>query len=161
MRLALRVKCAIIVPKHAQGLNRWWEFGSGHNKGERKLSNEIYDKGLEIRREVLGRDYVDQAIAAADEFNQPMQELVTEYCWGAVWGRDGLDRKTRSMINLAMLTALNRPHEIRLHLKGALNNGVSKAEITEIFLQTAIYCGVPAAIDSFRVAKDVFAELDE
>ncbi|MEE8515092.1 MAG: 4-carboxymuconolactone decarboxylase [Alphaproteobacteria bacterium] len=125
------------------------------------MSNEIYDKGLEIRREVLGRDYVDQAIAAADEFNQPMQELVTEYCWGAVWGRDGLDRKTRSMINLAMLTALNRPHEIRLHLRGALNNGVSKAEITEIFLQTAIYCGVPAAIDSFRVAREVFAELDE
>ncbi len=125
------------------------------------MSNEIYDKGLEIRREVLGREYVDQAIAAADEFNQPMQELVTEYCWGAVWGRDGLDRKTRSMINLAMLTALNRPHEIRLHLKGALNNGVSKAEITEIFLQTAIYCGVPAAIDSFRVAREVFAELEE
>ncbi len=161
MRLALRVKCAIMVPRHGHGLNRWSEIGSGHNKGERKLSNEIYDKGLEIRREVLGRDYVDQAIAAADEFNQPMQELVTEYCWGAVWGRDGLDRKTRSMINLAMLTALNRPHEIRLHLRGALNNGVSKAEITEIFLQTAIYCGVPAAIDSFRVAREVFAELDE
>lgn len=163
MRLTLGVKCAkpILVPKHGQGLNRWRKIGSGHNKGERELSNEIYDKGLEIRREVLGRDYVDQAIAAADEFNQPMQELVTEYCWGAVWGRDGLDRKTRSMINLAMLTALNRPHEIRLHLKGALNNGVSKAEITEIFLQTAIYCGVPAAIDSFRVAREVFADLEK
>lgn len=161
MRLALRVKCAFIVPKHGHGLNRWREIVSGRNKGERELSNEIYDKGLEIRREVLGRDYVDQAIAAADEFNQPMQDLVTEYCWGAVWGRPGLDRKTRSMINLAMLTALNRPHEIRLHLRGALNNGVSKAEIMEIFLQTAIYCGVPAAIDSFRVAREVFAEPDE
>ena len=87
-----------------------------------------------------------------------MQELVTEYCWGEIWNRPGLDRRTRSIINLAMLTALNRPHEIKLHVVGALNNGLSKAEISEIFLQTAIYCGVPAAIDSFRVAREVFKE---
>jgi 4-carboxymuconolactone decarboxylase len=120
--------------------------------------SERYEKGLEVRREVLGREYVDKAIASADDFNRPMQELVTEYCWGGIWTRPGLDRKTRSIINLAMLTALNRPHEIRLHVRGALNNGLSKEEIMEVFLQTAIYCGVPAAIDSFRVAREVFAE---
>jgi 4-carboxymuconolactone decarboxylase len=120
--------------------------------------SERYEKGLEVRREVLGREYVDKAIASADDFNRPMQEFVTEYCWGGIWTRPGLDRKTRSIINLAMLTALNRPHEIRLHVRGALNNGLSKEEIMEVFLQTAIYCGVPAAIDSFRVAREVFAE---
>ena len=118
----------------------------------------VYKKGLKIRRAVLGRKYVDASIKAADEFNRPFQELVTEYCWGAVWGRPGLSRKTRSLINLAMLTALNRPHEVKLHIKGALNNGVSKDEIREVLLQTAIYCGVPASLDSFRIAREVFAE---
>ena len=124
------------------------------------MNKEAFDKGLKTRREVLGADYVDNAIKNADDFNLPMQELVTEYCWNEIWNRPGLDRKTRSIINLAMLTALNRPHEIKLHVLGALNNGLTKAEISEVFLQTAIYCGVPAAIDSFRVAREVFKEQD-
>lgn len=122
------------------------------------MDKEMFDKGLEIRREVLGADYVDKSITAMDDFTRPLQELVTQYCWGEVWGRPGLDRRTRSIVNLAMLTALNRPHEIKLHVRGALNNGLTKDEIREIFLQTAIYCGVPAALDSFRIAKEVFKE---
>jgi 4-carboxymuconolactone decarboxylase len=122
------------------------------------MHKELFEKGLQVRREVLDAEYVDNAIRNADDFSQPLQELVTEFCWGAVWNRPGLDRKTRSIINLAMLTALNRPHEIRLHVRGALNNGLTKEEIREVLLQTAIYCGVPAAIDSFRVAREVFAE---
>ena len=124
------------------------------------MSDPLFDKGLKVRREVLGAEYVDRAIQTADDFNRPMQELVTRYCWGEIWNRPGLDRTTRSMLNLAMLTALNRPHEIKMHVRGALNNGLTRAEISEVFLQTAIYCGVPAAIDSFRTAKEVFAELD-
>lgn len=123
------------------------------------MGSDKFEKGLEVRRAVLGRDYVDKSIASADDFNRPMQELVTEYCWGEIWTRPGLDRKTRSMLNLAMLTALNRPHEIKLHVRGAINNGLTKAEITEIFLQAAVYCGVPAAIDSFRIAREVFEEM--
>jgi 4-carboxymuconolactone decarboxylase len=123
------------------------------------MDKETFEKGLEIRRSVLGADHVERSFQAADDFDRPMQELVTEYCWGAVWGRDTLDRKTRSLLNLAMISALNRPHEIRAHVRGALNNGVTKEEIREVFLQVAIYCGVPAAIDSFRIAKDVFADL--
>jgi len=122
------------------------------------MTEERYETGLRIRREVLGAEYVDKSIAMADDFNRPLQELVTEYCWGTVWSRPGLSRKMRSLINLAMLTALNRPHEVKLHLKGALNNGCSKEEIMEVLLQTAIYCGVPAAVDSFRLAREVFAE---
>jgi len=124
------------------------------------MTKEVYDKGLAIRREVLGADYVDNAIRTADAFNRPLQELVTEYCWGAVWGRPGLPRKTRSMLNLAMLTALNRPHELKLHVKGALKNGVSREEIAEVLLQAAIYCGVPAAVDAFRTAREAFKEID-
>lgn len=124
------------------------------------MNPDLYDQGLQTRREVLGAEYVDHAIRNADDFNRPMQELVTEYCWGEVWNRPGLDRRTRSLLNLAMLTALNRPHELKLHVRGALNNGVTKEEIREVFLQAAIYCGVPAAIDSFRNAKEVFRELD-
>jgi 4-carboxymuconolactone decarboxylase len=127
-------------------------------KGELMSENELYETGLKNRREVLGAEYVNKAIAEADEFSQPMQKLVTEYCWGEIWGRPGLDRRTRSIINLALLTALNRPHELKLHLRGALNNGLSKSEIMEIFLQTAIYCGVPAAVDSFRIAREAFKE---
>jgi 4-carboxymuconolactone decarboxylase len=97
----------------------------------------------------------------ADEFNLPMQELTTEYCWGYVWGRDGLSRKTRSMLNLAMISALNRPHELKIHVKGALKNGVTKAEIREVLLQVAIYCGVPAGVDSFRIAREAFNELEK
>jgi 4-carboxymuconolactone decarboxylase len=123
-----------------------------------KVSKEIYEKGLAIRREVLGADYVDNAIRTADDFNRPLQDLVTEYCWGAVWGRPGLPKKTRSMLNLAMLTALNRPHELKLHIKGALKNGVTREEIMEVLLQTGIYCGVPAAVDAFRTARETFKE---
>lgn len=114
-----------------------------------------FEQGLAIRRQVLGADYVDNAINNATDFTRPMQELVTTYCWGEVWGRDTLPLKTRSLINLAMITALNRPHELKLHVRGALNNGCSEEEIREVLLQTAIYCGVPAAIDAFRTAKEV------
>lgn len=125
------------------------------------LNNEKFKKGLEIRKSVLGAEYVNNSIDNATDFNMPLQQLVTEYCWGDVWARPGLDKKTRSMLNLAMLTALNRPHELKLHLKGALTNGVTKEEISEILLQTAIYCGVPAAVDSFKTANQVFAEVEE
>lgn len=125
------------------------------------MNKELFDKGLKTRREVLGAEYVDNAIKNADEFNQDMQELVTQYCWGDVWNRPGLDRRTRSFLNLAMLCALNRPHELKLHVRGALNNGLTKDEIKEVFLQVAIYCGVPAAIDGFRVAKETFKELGQ
>ncbi len=124
------------------------------------MSRETYDKGMAVRREVLGAEHVDRAIAAADSFNGPMQDLVTEYCWGAVWGREGLPRKTRSLLNLAMLTALNREHEFKLHVRGALRNGVSRQEIGEVLLQAAIYCGVPAAISGFRQAREVFDAVD-
>jgi len=123
------------------------------------MNKERFDKGLQTRREVLGAEYVDAAIRNADDFNMPMQELVTEYCWGDVWNRPGLDRRTRSFLNLAMLTALNRPHELKLHVKGAINNGLTKDEIREVFMQTAIYCGVPAAIDSIRTAREVFKDM--
>jgi 4-carboxymuconolactone decarboxylase len=122
------------------------------------MSKEVYDRGLKIRREVLGSEYVDKAMASADAFGKPLQDLVTEYCWGAVWGREELPKKTRSMINLAMLSALNRPHELKTHIRGALTNGVTKEEIREVLLQVAIYCGVPAAVDSFRIAREAFAE---
>ncbi len=122
------------------------------------MDQDRYDKGLAVRREVLGSEYVDKAIQGADDFTRPLQEYVTEAAWGAIWTRPGLPRKTRSLLNLGMLTALNRPHEIKLHINGALNNGVTKDEIMEVFLQAAVYCGVPAAIDSFRIAREVFKE---
>ena len=110
----------------------------------------------------MGRDqFVDKAIASADDFNRPMQDLTTEYCWGYVWGRDGITHKTRSFLNLAMLCALNRPQELKTHIKGALTNGATREEIREVFMQVAIYCGVPAGVDAFRNAKEVFAELDK
>ncbi len=119
---------------------------------------ELYDRGLKVRREVLGADYVDKQIASADDFNRPLQNLVTEYCWGAIWNRPGLDRRTRSMLNLAMLSALNRHHEFKAHVKGAIKNGVTKQEITEVLLQVAIYCGVPAGVEHFRLAREAFKE---
>ena len=124
------------------------------------MDKKTYDEGLAVRRAVLGAEYVDKSVRAPDEFSKPMQDLVTEYCWGTVWTRPELDRRTRSFLNLAMLTALNRPHEIKLHVLGALNNGLTRVEIREVFLQSAIYCGVPAALDAMRVAKDVLAEVD-
>ena len=125
------------------------------------MNQSLFDQGLKTRREVLGAEYVDAAIAGADDFNRPMQELVTQYCWGDVWNRPGLDRRTRSMLNLAMITALNRPHELKLHVKGAIRNGVTRDEIREVFMQAAIYCGVPAAVDSFRIAREVFQEMEK
>jgi len=124
------------------------------------MNKELFDKGLKTRREVLGAEYVDAAIRNADDFTTDMQELVTQYCWGDVWNRPGLDRRTRSLLNLAMITALNRPHELKLHVRGAITNGLTKDEIKEVFLQAAIYCGVPAAIDSFRTAREVFKEME-
>jgi 4-carboxymuconolactone decarboxylase len=123
------------------------------------MDKEMYEKGLAIRRDVLGKEFVDNAISSADDFNRPLQELVTQYCWGEVWGRPGLDRKTRSMLNLAMISALNRPHEVKMHVKGAINNGLTKDQIMEVLLQVAIYCGVPAAVDSFRIAREAFKEM--
>jgi 4-carboxymuconolactone decarboxylase len=121
-------------------------------------NKEMFDKGLSVRREVLGAEYVDAAIKGADDFNRPFQEFITEYCWGAVWGRPGLPKKTRSIINLAMLTALGKPQELKIHVKGALKNGCTKEEIMEVLLQTAVYCGVPAAVNAFRIARDAFKE---
>ena len=125
------------------------------------MDRETYQRGLEVRSAVLGQDYVNKALAEADDFSKPLQDLVTEYCWGAVWGRDELPRKTRSMLNLAMISVLNRPNELRTHIKAAVTNGVSREEIREVFLQVAIYAGVPAAVDSFRIAREAFAEVDQ
>lgn len=125
------------------------------------MDRETYQRGLDIRSAVLGDEYVTQALANANDFTRPLQDLVTEYCWGAVWGREGLTRKTRSMLNLAMTSVLNRPHELSTHIKAALTNGVTRDEIREVFLQVAIYAGVPAAVDSFRTAGEIFADLDK
>lgn len=122
------------------------------------MQDKIYERGLAIRKQVIGTAYVEKALADADEFSQPLQELVTSYCWGAVWGREGLERKTRSLLNLVMLTVLNRPHELKIHLRGALRNGCSKVEIREALLQAGVYGGIPAAVDAFKAAKEVFAE---
>ena len=119
----------------------------------------LYERGLKVRKEVLGDAYVDASLAAADEFSRPLQEYVTAHGWGASWAREGLEKKTRSMLNLAMLTALNRGHELKVHIKGAINNGVTKKEIQEIFLHAGVYCGAPAAMESFRIAKEAFKEL--
>jgi 4-carboxymuconolactone decarboxylase len=125
------------------------------------MNPDLFEKGLQTRREVLGAEYVDNAIRQADAFSLPLQELVTQYAWGDVWNRPGLARRDRSLLVLAMLTALNRPHELKLHLLGALNNGVTREEIGEVFLQAAIYCGAPAAMDSFRTAREVFKAIDD
>ncbi|AZO36887.1 4-carboxymuconolactone decarboxylase [Mesorhizobium sp. M2A.F.Ca.ET.037.01.1.1] len=123
------------------------------------MGKDMFDKGFEIRKAVLGAEFVEKSFASADDFNRPMQELVTEYCWGAVWGRETLDRKTRSMLNLAMLASLNRPHELKMHVKGAIRNGVTKDEIREVLLQVAIYAGVPAGVDAFRNAREALQEI--
>jgi 4-carboxymuconolactone decarboxylase len=120
--------------------------------------SELRRKGLAIRRQVLGDKYVDAAMNNVTDFNRPLQELLNEYCWGAGWGREGLTRKERSLINLAMLTALGRTHEVETHTRGALNNGLTPVQIREVFMQAAIYCGVAAAVDSFRAASKIVAE---
>jgi len=125
------------------------------------MDQKMHDKGLAVRKAVLGEAYVNNALKNVDDFNKPFQDLLNEYCWGSVWGRDELPRKTRSMLNIAMISILNRPHELRAHLKGALTNGVTREEIREILMQVAIYAGMPAAVDSFRIARELFAELDK
>ena len=120
---------------------------------------DSFDAGMKVRREVLGDAHVERSLAQVSEFARPIQELVTEYCWGEVWTRDGLPRATRSLINIAMLTALNRGHELGVHVRGAINNGVTEAEIQEVLLQTAIYVGVPASLESFRIAEKVLNEM--
>ena len=122
------------------------------------MNQTLFDKGLQTRKEVLGAAYVEESLRRADEFSMPLQELATQYCWGDIWNRPGLERKTRSLLNLAFLTALNRPHELKLHVRGALTNAVTQDEIREVFMQAAIYCGLPAALDGMRVAQEVFKE---
>jgi 4-carboxymuconolactone decarboxylase len=121
--------------------------------------SEKFERGLATRRAVLGADYVDSSLAQATDFTWPLQVLTTEFCWDEIWNRPGLDRRSRSILNLGMLAALNRPHELRLHVRGALNNGLTKEELREIFLQVAVYCGMPAALDGFRVAREVLKEM--
>ena len=124
------------------------------------MNDEMFERGLKLRKAVLGADYVEKSLANADDFSRPMQELSTEYCWGRVWTRPGLARRDRSLLNLGMISALNRPHELKLHVKAALTNGLTRAEICEVFLQVAVYCGIPAGIDSVRIAREAFAEVD-
>lgn len=124
------------------------------------MIKELFDKGLEIRKAVLGKEYVEKALSNTDDFSKPLQEMATETCWGYIWGRPGLPRRDRSVVNLAMIAVLNRPHELKIHVKGALRNGVTKAEISEIFLQVGCYAGIPAAVDSFRIAKEAIAEYE-
>ncbi len=125
------------------------------------MNDELFERGLAIRKSVLGAEFVEKSIAAADDFNMPLQRLVTEYCWGAVWGREELPKKIRSLLNIAMISSLNRNHELKMHVKGAIRNGCTKEEIREVLLQVGIYCGIPAAVDSFRVAKEALAELEK
>ncbi len=125
---------------------------------DKRAHKERAEAGLKTRREVLGAQYVDKSMAAVDDFNADFADLLNTYCWNDIWNRPGLPRKTRSMLNLAMLSALGRTHELKLHINGALNNGLTKDEIKEVFLQVAIYCGVPAAVESFRSAREVFKE---
>lgn len=123
-----------------------------------KTHQETYEDGLSMRKQVLGEAHVERSLGSVSEFARPIQDLVTEYCWGAIWTRDGLEPKTRSLINLAMLTALNRSHELAVHVRGAVANGCTDSEIQEVLMQTAIYVGVPAALESFRVAEKTLEE---
>ena len=121
--------------------------------------NDLFDRGLALRREVLGAEYVDKSLTSANDFMMAFQRITTEWCWGYAWTRPGLDKKTRSLLNLAMLTALNRAPEIKLHVRGAINNGVSVEEIKETLLHATIYCGIPAGLDAFKAANEVLKEL--
>lgn len=122
------------------------------------MDKDLFETGLGIRKSVVGAEYVDRAMAAADSFNQDFQNMVTEYCWGGAWGREGLSHRDRSLLNLAMLSALNRPQEFKLHFKGALKNGATLMEIREVLLQVAVYCGIPAGVEAFRLARQVLEE---
>ncbi len=124
------------------------------------MSDELFETGLRIRKEVLGEEYVERSLANADEFSMDFQRMVTEYCWGAGWGRSALSKRDRSLMNLVMIGSLNRMHEFRLHLRGAITNGVTKAEIQDALIQLAIYAGIPAGVEGFRIAREVFAECE-
>jgi 4-carboxymuconolactone decarboxylase len=125
------------------------------------MDKERFDRGLAVRKEVLGAEYVENTLANADEFSHDFQEMLTEYCWGAIWGDGALERKTRSMLNVVMLAALNRMHEWELHFRGAIQNGVSRKELKAILSQIAVYCGVPVGVECHRIAKRIFEELDQ
>lgn len=122
------------------------------------MDKQTFEAGLAQRRAVLGDEYVERSLANADDFTRPLQELVTEMCWGTIWTRPGLPPKMRSLLNIGLLAALNRPNELRLHVGGALRNGCTKEEIQEVLLQVTVYCGIPAGVDSFRVAAEVLRE---
>ncbi|HWI21581.1 MAG TPA: carboxymuconolactone decarboxylase family protein [Baekduia sp.] len=124
------------------------------------MSEELFEKGLKIRREVVGAEYVDKSLAQADDFSRDFQRLVTEFCWGAGWGREALSRRDKSLLNLVMIGALNRQTEFRLHLKGAIRNGCTKDEVQDTLIQLAIYAGIPAGVEAFRIAKEVYAEVE-
>lgn len=124
------------------------------------MDKDRFDRGLTARKAVLGDAYVDAALAAADDFNRPFQEMVTEYCWGTCWGEDTLDKKQRSLLNLGMIAAMNRMHEWELHFRGAIKNGLSREELRSILMQIAVYCGIPVGVECFRIAKKVLAEID-
>ncbi|MEM1299988.1 MAG: carboxymuconolactone decarboxylase family protein [Pseudomonadota bacterium] len=128
---------------------------------EEPRKDALWDAGLKTRREVVGDDYVDASLARMDDFTAPLQDWVTCYAWGDVWNRPGLERRDRSILNLGMLVALGRSEELKLHLKGALRNGLTKDEIKECLLQTAVYCGAPAALDAFRTAREAFEEYEK
>lgn len=123
------------------------------------MSDTSFEQGLEARKQVLGESHVEQSLSRVTEFSEPMQRLVTEHCWGDIWTREGLDRRTRSLLNLGMLTAMNRMHEFAVHVRGAVRNGCTEQEIQECLLQAAVYCGAPAALESFRVAESVLEQL--
>jgi 4-carboxymuconolactone decarboxylase len=124
------------------------------------MSKERFEAGLAVRKSVLGAEYVEKTMNNADDFNRDFQEMVTEYCWGTCWGDDTLDRKQRSMLNLGMIAAMNRMHEWELHFRGAIGNGLTRAELKAILTQIAVYCGIPVGVECFRIARKVFDELD-
>lgn len=125
-----------------------------------EFQGDLFEKGLQVRREVLGEAYVAKSLAAATDYSAPLQKLITEWCWGEIWSREGLDRKLRSVLNLGMTMALNRPAEFKAHIRGGLNNGMTREEVVEIVLQGAIYCGAPASLDAMRIAQSLFDEMD-
>jgi len=129
------------------------------NTRRKELQGPAFEKGLAMRRAVLGGEYVDASIARADDFTVDFQKMVTEYCWGEVWTRPGLKRRDRSLLNIGMLVALNRGSELRLHLRGAINNGITTGEIKEALLQTGIYCGIPACLEAFKIASEVLKDM--
>jgi len=124
------------------------------------MNQDLYDQGIAMRRKVLGDAHVDASLAAATDFSRDLQDYVTQYCWGDIWNRPGLTLQERSLINLAMITALNRGHEFKAHVRGALNNGVTVEQIKEVLMQTAFYCGGPAALEAFRLAAEVITQMD-